>query len=142
MSKIYFDYKDLNNVILVVLVTALFGISFFQVSVNSVYFIILGVLALLFYNVKHLCFKNYIRLRKTTIYIKLNRKKGFKIERQIIKGHKFLYNTLIINTIHNDCYVFNTKDICKKDLERTNNILTVLTLNDVNEVFSGKEKRI
>jgi hypothetical protein len=141
MGKIFFDFTDWSGLMLMILVASFFGLNFFNCVEQATFLVVLGVFLLIIYKVKHLVLRHYVKLRKKSIYIKLNGKKGFKIERSIIKSHEFLFNTLIITTNNNDCYAFNTKDICKHELDCLNNFLNSVILSNASILNFSKHER-
>lgn len=130
MNKIYFDNKDWSSLILIVLFTVFIGLGLYFKSYHLAYFSSIAVLILIVNKVKRYGLKHYVKVRDKTIYIKLNGQKGFEIEQKIIVGHEFLFDTLIVTTINNDCFVFNTKDINKHELECLHDVLMEFSLND------------
>lgn len=124
METIYFD-KDQNisiNRLTFVVTVFIYGLSIVLIKNTTVHILILFcVLGYLIYTsaiIKKYVYKNYVKISRHFIKVKLNNSKIYTIAKSNISNVRLIYNhTLVITTIDNNRFVFNVKNISKDNLE-------------------------
>lgn len=117
MNKLVIEKRGFLNAVLTICILVLIVFLFLVKDISWKLSIVLFTVLLLFINqARQYCFKNYIRVFKTSIYIRFGPRKGFYILKSEINEYKIIINTLVITTTNNDCFVFSSKDLDSSDL--------------------------